>query len=73
MNPDTLNKTCRANKVGYISSATLGPWGYGFVDFGDEHVVTDHNGEQTKEYIVVGIEKGEKTIVHCHEDKRHVY
>jgi hypothetical protein len=36
---------CRAKNVGYISSATLGPWGYAFVDFGDKHNVTDHDGE----------------------------
>jgi len=42
---DELDKECRAKKVGYISSQTLGPWGYGFVDFGSEHIVTDHDGE----------------------------
>lgn len=42
---ETLNNECRAKKIGYISTQTLGPWGYGFVDFGDEHTVTDHDGE----------------------------
>lgn len=55
---EDLDKACRANKVGYISSQTFGPWGYGFVDFGDEHTVTDHDGEQTKSFIIVMIEKG---------------
>lgn len=36
---------CRAKKVGYISSATLGPWGYAFVDYGDKHMVTEEEGE----------------------------
>ena len=48
MDPEALDEDCRANKVGYISTQTFGPWGFAFVDFGKEHVVTDHDGEQTK-------------------------
>lgn len=44
-NPETLNSLCRANNVGFISSQTFGPWGYAFVDFGDNHTITDHDGE----------------------------
>jgi ubiquitin-activating enzyme E1 len=57
-NPSTLNNLCRSKGAAYISSATLGPWGYAFVDFGDNHNVTDHDGEQTKSFIVTMIEKG---------------
>jgi ubiquitin-activating enzyme E1 len=46
--PNHLDDLCRANKTGFISSQTLGPWGYAFLDYGTEHVVTDHDGEQTK-------------------------
>lgn len=74
MNPQALNDLCRQHKVGYISSQTLGPWGYGFVDFGDEHLVTDPDGEAVKNYIVTLIQKGEETTtITCHEDKRHIY
>jgi ubiquitin-activating enzyme E1 len=72
-NPAVLNDMCRANNAGYISSATLGPWGYAFVDYGDNHTVTDHDGEQTKSFIVTMIEKGEQTTVTVHEDKRHIF
>jgi ubiquitin-activating enzyme E1 len=72
-NPTTLNTLCRAKSVAYISSATLGPWGYAFVDFGDNHMVNDHDGEQTKSFIVTMIEKGKQTTVSVHEDKRHIY
>jgi ubiquitin-activating enzyme E1 len=64
---------CRENNVGYIGSQTFGPWGFAFVDYGDKHVVTDHNGEQTKNFVVSMIDKGEKTFVTVHEDKRHIY
>jgi len=59
--------------IGYISSMTLGPWGYAFVDYGKEHIVTDHDGEQTKSFIVTMIEKGKETRVTVHEDKRHIF
>ena len=37
-------------------------------------MVTDHDGEQTKSFIVVNIEKGDKvTKIWMHEDKRHIY
>jgi ubiquitin-activating enzyme E1 len=68
-----LNKLCRENNVGYLGSQTFGPWGFAFVDYGDKHIVTDHNGEQTKNFVVSMIVKGESTIVTVHEDKRHIY
>ena len=71
--PSQIDADCRGKKVGYISTATFGPWGYAFVDFGTEHTVTDHDGEQTKQFIVTMIEKGEKTKIFVHEDKRHSY
>lgn len=43
--PVELNKQCRSSKVGHISTQCFGPWGYAFVDFGTEHIVTDHDGE----------------------------
>ena len=75
LDPCELNNECAANKVGYLSSQTMGPWGYAFVDYGKAHVVTDHDGEQTKQFIVTMIEKGEegKTKIFVHEDKRHSY
>lgn len=36
-------------------------------------MITDHDGEQTKNFIVVMVEKGEKTVVTCHEDKKHIF
>ena len=74
VNPKTLNDECRSNKVGFISSQTFGPWGYGFLDYGDEHLCTDPDGEAVKNYIVTLIVKGsEKTVITTHEDKRHIY
>ena len=73
VNPENVNSMCRESKVGYISSQTFGPWGYAFVDFGNEHIVTDHDGEQTKSFIVTMIEKAKETRVTVHEDKRHIF
>tara|TARA_B110000285_G_scaffold232829_1_gene304938 strand:- start:1104 stop:1967 length:864 start_codon:yes stop_codon:yes gene_type:complete len=68
-----LNKLCRENNCGYLGSQTFGPWGFAFVDYGDKHIVTDHNGEQTKNFVVSMIDKGATTFVTVHEDKRHIY
>lgn len=73
MDPEEIDQDCRKKKVGYISTATFGPWGYAFVDFGTEHIVTDHDGEQTKQFIVTMIQKGKTTKIFVHEDKRHSY
>ena len=73
LDQEIMDKECRQSKVGYISSQTFGPWGFAFLDFGPEHIVTDHDGEQTKSFIVTAIQKGEKTTVTVHEDKRHIF
>jgi ubiquitin-activating enzyme E1 len=73
VNPQILNDQCRQHKVGFISSQTFGPWGYGFLDYGVEHLCTDPDGEAVKNYIVTLIVKGEKTVITTHEDKRHIY
>jgi ubiquitin-activating enzyme E1 len=73
MNPEEIDALCRTANAGYISSQTFGPWGYAFVDYGKAHMVTDGDGEQTKQFIVVMIEKGKETVVTTHEDKRHTY
>ena len=73
LSQEMVDTACRTNGCGYISSQTFGPWGYAFVDYGDKHMVTDADGEQTKNFIVVMIQKGTETVVTTHEDKRHIY
>jgi ubiquitin-activating enzyme E1 len=49
---------------------------YTFVDYGN-HTIFDADGEQTKAFIISGINPDEKdeekTVVTVHEDKRHSY
>lgn len=40
-----LDHACRNNKVGFIYAGNLGVYGFTFVDYGDEHVVNDKDGE----------------------------
>lgn len=40
-----VNQFCRANKKGFILSETLGAAGYTFLDYGENHIITDANGE----------------------------
>lgn len=59
--------------VGFILSETLGAAGYTFLDYGDQHLVSDADGEQTKSFIVTQITSEERATVTVHEDKRHSY
>ncbi|MCQ2819299.1 MAG: ThiF family adenylyltransferase [archaeon] len=47
-----IDDECRKNKIGFIYSANIGITGYCFVDYGDEHIIRDKNGEECKTYIV---------------------
>ena len=51
----------------------MGAAGYTFLDYGDQHLISDADGEQTKSFIVTSITKEEKATVTVHEDKRHSY
>lgn len=68
-----VNQFCRDNRVGFLLSETLGAVGYVFSDFGDQHVITDHNGEQCKSFIVTSITQEDGALVTVHEDKRHTF
>ncbi len=49
------NEVCRANNVGFILSQTYGPSGFAFLDYGNEFVVRDADGEETKSFIVTNV------------------
>lgn len=68
-----VNQFCRKNGVGFLLSQTLGLAGYAFLDYGENFSIFDHDGEQTKQFIVVNISQAEQAEVTCHEDKRHSY
>lgn len=60
---ERLDKICRDNKAGFIYCASLGITGFAFVDFGEQHLIRDENGEECKQYIVRNISRDEKGIV----------
>lgn len=63
------NNQARAKGVGFILGQNLGAAGYLFVDFGEKFQIFDKDGEQTQQYIVTNITKGDPGIVTVHEDK----
>lgn len=73
VDPNHVNEMCRQHNAGHIFTATPGAFGVTFLDYGEKHVVTDHNGENTAQFVVTFIEKGEQTTIQVHEDKRHSY
>ncbi|CAD7968967.1 unnamed protein product [Amoebophrya sp. A120] len=64
-----LNEKCRASSTGFIFVENAGLAAKVFVDFGNEFLIRDSNGEEPKTAIIANIsEKGE---VLTHESKRH--
>jgi len=51
----------------------FGPSGFSFLDYGNEFVVNDPDGEETKSFIVVSATQTNPCIVTVHEDKRHKF
>jgi ubiquitin-activating enzyme E1 len=43
-----INELCRANRVGFIATENMGLTSYAFLDYGNEFMVTDKDGEATK-------------------------
>jgi ubiquitin-activating enzyme E1 len=68
-----VNAFCRDKNIGFVLTETLGLLGYAFVDYGENHKIFDHNGENTKSFMVVSISNEERATVMVHEDKRHSY
>lgn len=65
---EEINSICHANKIGFIYTASLGLSGFAFVDFGDEHIIRDENGEECKQYLIRFIDKVPKGIVTIDEN-----
>lgn len=40
-----FNNYCRQNNIGFILGSSMGLYGHGFVDFGDNYKCLDKNGE----------------------------
>jgi ubiquitin-activating enzyme E1 len=60
---EQINIFCRENRIGFIYTAALGLAGYTFVDFGDEFIVENENGEDLNHYNITKISKHSPGIV----------
>lgn len=67
------NEFCRAKNIGFILSQTYGPTGFAFLDYGNEFMINDADGEETKAFIVANVTQENPAIVTVHEDKRHKF
>ena len=50
-----VNEFVRVKNIGFILATTYGPSGFTFLDYGNEFIVTDPDGEETKAFIVVNV------------------
>jgi len=66
-----LNEDLREQNKGFILSQTMGAYGYTFVDYGENFIVRDATGEETKSFIVTSVSNEKEAIVTVHDDKRH--
>ena len=53
---ERLNETCRSRGVAFLLAITNGVSASLFSDFGDTHVITDHDGEPTETFAISNIE-----------------
>ena len=60
---EKIDEECRLKKKGFIWSVATGLSGFCFVDFGENFLITDINGEENKQYIVKEIFKENPGIV----------
>ena len=58
-----LNKRCRANKINFIYTASLGLTGFVFNDFGDEHIIINETGEEPSLFYIKNIIKDKNIII----------
>lgn len=65
-----INRFCRQQspQIKFLNADVMGAFCWCFCDFGDDHLVTDIDGEPIKEAFVSNIIKGNPTIVSFHED-----
>ena len=56
-----LNEICRNNRIGFIYTGNLGLIGFGFIDFGKKHIITNESGDENLFYYIKSIIKKEKT------------
>lgn len=68
-----VDEFCRARNIGFILSQNYGPAGFAFLDYGNEFMVNDQDGEETKSFIVVNVTQANPCIITVHEDKRHKF
>ena len=73
-NPVNLNNKCREYNIKYILSINVGLTGYIFVDFGNNHIVMDNNGEKHKSNYIKNIYiQDNKTVLEIYNSKNEFY
>jgi ubiquitin-activating enzyme E1 len=65
------NEICREKNIGFVYTGNLGLYGFAFIDYGNNHIIFDANGESVRNSIVVNItkDKGTSTVSMGGEDQ----
>ena len=62
-----VDEICRKNKIGFIYCGIFGLSGFLFNDFGEEYIILNEDGKNTRKYLIRVIEK-EKGIIWINND-----
>lgn len=65
-----IGNICHKNGIHFIKGEIRGLFANIFVDFGENFVVADTDGEEAEPYVISGIRNGEKTVFTTSEDDR---
>eukprot|EP01091_Cochliopodium_minus_P000175 TRINITY_DN101_c0_g2_i1.p1 TRINITY_DN101_c0_g2~~TRINITY_DN101_c0_g2_i1.p1 ORF type:complete len:1026 (-),score=378.99 TRINITY_DN101_c0_g2_i1:76-3153(-) len=66
-----VSELCHEKGIAFICTDTFGLWGYGFADFGKEHIITDKNGEPATEGYILALIKDENNQGYITSQTRH--
>eukprot|EP00002_Diphylleia_rotans_P040042 TRINITY_DN9404_c0_g3_i2.p1 TRINITY_DN9404_c0_g3~~TRINITY_DN9404_c0_g3_i2.p1 ORF type:complete len:942 (-),score=201.60 TRINITY_DN9404_c0_g3_i2:180-3005(-) len=68
-----IGQVCHERKIAFIAGDIKGVFGYAFVDFGEQFLVTDQDGEDPASLVVTTITHDSEGFVSIVEDERHGY
>jgi ubiquitin-activating enzyme E1 len=66
-----INNFCHDKGIKFISGDTRGLFSSVFVDLGEEHIITDINGERPQRGLISNISQGNRGIVQMADNSRH--
>ena len=68
-----VNEYVRSKNIGFILSQNYGPHGFAFLDYGNEFIITDADGEDTSQSVLSTVSSSNPCVVTVHAEKVHKF